>query len=193
MTYSTIKHASILVGDYSEVALPDDLLGELLRFYVLHTPCERSSAHARSFCYYGWTNDVRRNGLGAALDGARTVPGGEFLFPKSQPVSENGEGADLGYFYNRVSLGDGRVSDLTLERGAACNTYESNVWLRIFRHVRNCLAHGGFVAVGLDDGKGDVLVMEDHDNHNYTARMVIRVQTLVAWKEIIEAGPDALR
>lgn len=192
MAYNMTHHASILDKGYSEVMLADDLLGDPLRFYVLHTPCEGSSSLARPFKYYGWTDDVRRNGLGVALEDSITVPGGEFLFPRNQPVpKKNEKGVDLSYLYGRVSLGDGRVDDLTLERGAASNTNESNVWLRIFRHVRNCLAHGRFVAVKLNDGKGNVLVMEDRYGRSYTARMVIRVQTLVAWRDVIEAGPGA--
>ncbi len=192
MTYSTRNHDTILVkGGYRETALPGDLLGDLLRFYVLHTPCEKTSRQSRSFAYYGWKGDVRRNGLGEALEGAITVPGGEFLFPRNQPIPKDGErGIDLELLFNKAALTDGLAEDLTVERGAACNTYESNVWLRIFRHVRNCLAHGAFISVGLDDGKGDVLVMEDSSKGNYTARMILRLDTLVAWKDIIEAGPS---
>ena len=42
----------------------------------------------------------------------------------------------------------------------------------------------------MEEFLGPVMVMEDKDRYNITARMVLRVKTLYKWRDIILGGPD---
>lgn len=193
--YGISAHESILNGEYHQSVLSNDTMGDILRFYVLNTPCQGLSYQTRPFSSYGWEGDVRYNGLGKALDDALDAKHGQFLFPKypnrGYKVSTNDTVcANLDYLFRITSLTDGIVQDPLIERGASCATNESNTWLRVFRHIRNCLAHGRFKAVTSGNSTEPILIMEDRDKSNITARIVIKAKTLVAWKRIIENGPS---
>ena len=193
-SYSKNLHDSILTGYSDTVKLDDCVYGELASFYVLKSPCEGLSLQSVRFSDYGWIGDIRRNGLGKLLDSLKVTQGGKYLLPSRAPdgMPASYSGRYLGQLFRYADLGDGPLSDWLVERAVVRATPEANGWLRLFRHVRNCLAHGGFVCLPVEDGLGPVLVMEDADKTSYTARIVLRLETLLAWKRTIEAGPKSL-
>ena len=190
-SYDKRVHTSILYGYADPLSLSDDEYGELVAFYALRTPCEGLSLQSVPFSAYGWTGDIRNNGLGKLLDERKVTSGGAFLLPSRAPdgLPSTLNGRYLGQLFRHASLGDGPLIDWTVERAVIAATSGSNSWLRLFRHVRNCLVHGRFICLPVEGGLGPMLVMEDEDKYNYTARIVLRVETLLVWKRTIEAGP----
>lgn len=69
--------------------------------------------------------------------------------------------------------------------------YKRNIWMSIFRHIRNSLAHSRYSVSKTN--KGYVFAFEDVDMTEtdaiVTARMVIKKSTLIKWIDIIENGP----
>ena len=190
--YSKVSHVSVLQGYSDTVRLDDAVYGELASFYALRTPCAGLSLQSLTFSDYGWVGDIRRNGLDSLLESKKTTRGGTFTFPRnaSSMSSSSSNTRYLGQLFSSASLEDGPLNDWLVERGVARPTPGDNRWLRLFRHVRNCLVHGRFVCLPAGYDSGSVLVMEDADGSSYTARMVLRVETLLAWKKTIEAGPE---
>lgn len=181
--YSKSRHESILDDYPHAIDLDGEPLMELYRFYVLHCPCEGSSYQGRAFDSYGWSGSITRNGLGQLLDGVSAEGRGPFYLPKEY------RGAGLDKLFAQANLHDGKLSDTVTERAAIAGTRDSSAYLRLFRHIRNCLAHGRFVAVrGSEDGPIS-LVMEDCNRQSVTARMVLRLNTLLGWAETVESGP----
>lgn len=190
-TYGVAAHPSIL-GEFSGCELLDDTsLWSLYEFYVLHSPCVNVSRQGRSFEQYGWGGSIRDTGLGFELEEAFTKHKGQMFVPRGPHKLPHGDklAVDMARMFQLADLSDGPLSDVVTERVAMKATKGGNSWLRLFCRVRNCLAHGRFGAVDPADGLGPSLIMEDADAGNITARMVLRLQTLLKWREIIELGP----
>lgn len=189
--YSVATHRSIL-SECPDCRLLDDvMLWALYEFYVLHSPCENVSCQGRPFGQYGWSGSIRDTGLGSELEAAFTECKGQMFAPRG-PVSilcGDKLAVDLSRMFQLADLSDGPLLDVATERVAMRATTGSNSWLRLFRRIRNCLAHGRFEVADLADGLGPSLIMEDRDANNITDRMVLRLQTLLKWREIIERGP----
>ncbi len=178
-----LSNESILQKYPCEVSLEDDDFQKLYRFYVLNSPCEGQSHQRISFEEYGWEGGIRESGLGRALD--RVIPegSGPFFLPRVD------SGATLEQMFSQARLFNGMLRDTSTERAAAAKSSDSNTYLRLFRHVRNCFAHGRFVLVESCDRPDGVFIMEDRDHHNYTARMVLGRNTLLEWARIVRRGP----
>ena len=87
---------------------------------------------------------------------------------------------------------DGQLTDTSMMRAATAGTTDSNSYLRLFRHIRNCLAHGRFIAIDDAQSHKTNLIMEDKDNLNYTARMVLSLDTVIKWTSIVTQGPQGI-
>ncbi len=61
----------------------------------------------------------------------------------------------------------------------SCN----NLFNSIFRHIRNSLAHGRFILYEVDNT--EYLFFEDVNQEKVTARMVMKIETLLQWISII--------
>jgi len=81
----------------------------------------------------------------------------------------------LEILFRKANLSDGPLKDTTTERAVTKSGNESNSWLRLFRHIRNCLAHGTFAILPRNEQGKVPVVMEDKDRTSYTARMVFSV------------------
>lgn len=189
--YSTTKHPSIL-SECPDCKLLDDAeLWALYEFYVLHSPCEKTSCQGRPFERYGWSGSIRDTGLGSELEAAFTECKGQMIVPRGPVSIPRGDklAVDLPRMFQLADFTDGPLLDVATERVAMRATSGSNSWLRLFRRIRNCLAHGRFEAADPADGLGPSLIMEDRDANNITARIVLRLQTLLKWREIVGRGP----
>lgn len=58
-----------------------------------------------------------------------------------------------------------------------------NIFNSIFRHIRNSLAHGRFILYEVDNT--EYLFFEDVNHEKVTARMVVKIETLLQWISII--------
>lgn len=181
-----IKHQSILEDYDNQIELDDNDFNSLYRFYVLNAPYPKHSFQGRSFPDYGWTGSISQNGLGKALDSALSENSGLFYLPGKDT------GVKLASLFQQAGLHDGLLSDIDRERAAiTLNTKKgTNNYLRLFRHVRNCFAHGRFILVSTELNPDGVFVMEDRDSYNITARIVLRKRTLLDWSLVVSAGPN---
>lgn len=183
-TYGVRNHDTILVDYENERDLPDQDFLALFRFYVLYSPCNNASLKGISLKERGWEGGIWSNGLGKLLDEAKPKSSGPFHLP----IKDNGK--QLHQLFAEASLEDGKLSDVSTERAVTTISKRSeNIYLRLFRHVRNCFAHGRFKYLVNKDSPEGMFVMEDRDRDNYTARMVLGKTTLLSWARIIEAGP----
>ena len=184
--YGIRSHESILAV-YDSLIEPEwSMLSPLFEFYVLHSPARGQSALGIKIEERGWSSDAWRDDLRGRLDSVLPFEDGRTLF---LPTTNSKSG--LARLFDDCNLEDGPLADLHIERAAARPSSDAYRCLRLFRHVRNCLAHGSFVVVGDEGVLGPVMVMEDKDRYNITARMVLRVKTLYKWRDIILGGPDA--
>lgn len=183
-TYGIRSHNTILVDYENERELPDQDLLALFRFYVLYSPCDNASLKGISLKERGWQGNIRSNGLGKLLDEEIPKGSGPFYLPAID------NGANLRQLFAHARLADGKLSEISTERAVTTLGKRSeSQYLRLFRHVRNCFAHGRFKYLVNEDSPEGIFVIEDRDRDNYTARMVLGKATLLSWARIIEAGP----
>lgn len=183
--YSHSKHNSILPEPSVCQDLNDQEFIILYRFFVQHSPCNAQSRQSITFEERGWKGNIQNNGLCKKLDDAIKGQKGPFFIPRKY------NGAGLEILFRKANLSDGPLKDTTTERAVTKSGNESNSWLRLFRHIRNCLAHGTFAILPRNEQGKVPVVMEDKDRTSYTARMVFSVETLLSWAKIIESGPKA--
>lgn len=184
--YNIRAHTSILQDYPNKTNLDNYSMSILFDFYVLHCPCKSTSFQSKPFSSYGWKGSIRTNGLGKALDAAIPNGSGPFCLPKTYA----GAGLDKSFGY--TNLMDGQLADTSMMRAAIAGTTDSNSYLRLFRHIRNCLAHGRFIAIDDAQSHKTNLIMEDKDNLNYTARMVLSLDTVIKWTSIVTQGPQGI-
>lgn len=182
-TYSITNHPTILANYNEEITLSDGDLSRLCRFYIIHSPCNGQSLQKRTFSDYGWVGDIRTNGLGKLLDEAIPDGSGPFYLPGK------GSKNKLSQLYVQANLLDGPLMDYATERAAIRIGSDGNAYLRLFRHIRNCLAHGRFKYLETADKPNGIFIMEDKDKHSFTARMVLGKTTLLSWAQIVQNGP----
>ena len=183
--YSIRTHESILASYDGSIEPEWPLLSPLFEFYVLHSPAEGQSALGIKIEEYGWSPDAWRDDLQKRLDSILTSEKRRMLALPSRQSK-----AGLARLFADYDLGDGPLANLHVERAVVRPECDSYCYLRLFRHVRNCLAHGRFVVVEGEGVSGPIMIMEDKDKYSITARMVLRVETLYKWRNIILGGPD---
>lgn len=180
-----LSHKTILQDYNGQIELNDSDFCILFKFYVLNAPYPNQSNLGLSFRDYGWEGSILSNGLGQQLDEAISEKRGPFFLPARD------NGVRLSQMFQQAHLNDGAIGDLDRERAAiTINTSRQNQFVRLFRHIRNCLAHGRFVLVATQDNPSGIFILEDRDQHNITARIIFRKQTLLDWANIIKAGPS---
>lgn len=63
---------------------------------------------------------------------------------------------------------------------------QRNIFLSVFRHIRNGIAHGRFV---VHNANGyEFLFLEDKNRGKVTARINVKINTLIKWKNILESN-----
>lgn len=176
--YKFIASASILGTLPDEYTLSVKDYYSIYSFYVTHSMCKSLSVKKRGFCDYGWASNSTTDPLiAAALKGVLNLHRNpEFVFTTKNDLSSQ--------FTNR-SLADGPVTDLTRERAVIGITYEDSNYHKLFHHIRNGLAHGSFrLRNSLDHEK--MMIIQDNDRYNVTARIVLKLSTVLAFIEAID-------
>jgi hypothetical protein len=185
-TYKYIAHNTV-VGK-SNVELSNEDIFTLYKFFVLYSPCDGCSKQSKNFSIYGWTIGVNQHYDAPSLMLKQRL--NEVFNVDDHSSFTLTHDNDLADAFKKMDLVDGFPEDLTWERAVIGKTEGSNVYYKLFRRIRNSLAHGNFSLH--DVGGVTFFVMQDNTNHNVTARMIFRKSTLLRWIEIIEEGPPRM-
>ena len=154
---------------------------KIIVFFQFHAPVPGQSARCRTLEEYGWgtpwkkpywlNRQLRQNSSNYNL---------LFTAPSKSYMEENLERADL-----RENF----PSDLGRERICVADN-KRNQFMSVFYHIRNALAHGRFYITEFEEHR--LIVMEDVSPESgskaVSARMIIRINTLLAWITLIENG-----
>ena len=146
----------------------DDVLKDLIMFYVINTPCDDLSSSGIKLTEYGWGKDVWKN------DRLKN-----YLFSIAG-LERNSSFA---------------VASKTDEMKAICEG-RYNEFLSICYHIRNAFAHGRLAMYGYKNGSDIVFALEDgvkkKGKFEVRSCMILKKSTLKKWMEILKSGryPD---
>lgn len=87
-------------------------------------------------------------------------------------------------YFDDVDLIAGFPTDLITQRAFIGKTSENSKFLKLFYRIRDSLSHGKFIVIEV--AGEDVIVMQDDNTYNVTARIVIKKETLIGWIQIID-------
>ena len=173
----------------------DSQLLRIVTFYVFNTPCESASTMGKSLKEHGWTDPWGSENLAEQLSQASNefafVPSGQGqLFLKALmrnglyydfPNPDMSEKEIVCFQVYKKRDGD-KDKDKNKDR---VNRDKERQWMSLFKRIRNAFAHGRFCVKKTE--KGDMMVLEDEYSLKPTARMQIRIDTLIKWIDIIES------
>lgn len=177
-SYKYKKYNSILSGQADEYVLSETEYFLLYNFFVTYSMCDHQSEKKRTFIDYGWnSNKIKNTDLGNALNEIINFNKNSFFVF----TEEN----DLAKRFNDLQLTDGNLDDLNNERAVISKTSDQNKYLKLFHRLRNCLAHGKYV-LKFSSQREKMLICQDNDQHNVTARIVIKLSTLLTFVNVID-------
>ena len=166
-------------------AYADDVLKELVLFYVINTPCVGLSSSGLSLSEYGWSNDVwKKNKLKKALFEIAGLETGKsfFVAHKTNEMKKVCKSANLSKGFHK----DRDNERIAIYRG------RYNDFLSICYHIRNAFAHGRLAMYDYNNNSDIVFVLEDGIKKNgefqVRSRMVLKKNTLKQWMDIIKSG-----
>lgn len=166
-------------------------LQNLIRFYCIECPVPKSSSHGIDLVEYGWDAPWKKpQKLNCKLKKAST---NEHLC-WSVTAYKDMEGKLLSAGLQTIDY-----DSSFLEEIAVFYDSKSNQTLSLLTHIRNSFAHGRFYVFESTD---DVtwIVMEDvakwkkddpQGTKRLSARILLRVETLESWIDLIKRGPEA--
>ena len=186
-TYKYIISNSILYQQEDDYELSQSEFYMLYSFYVTYSCCGNQSLKKRTFAEYGWGNFARsignkisdrsvylKDALTEIIDlDDRT----HFIFIT--------DGDDVSQCLSQVDLADGILADLETERCVCMKNNEKNRFLNLFYRIRDGFAHGKFLLKYSRNGLRSVIIQDD-DGHNVTARIVLKLDTLLKMVEVID-------
>lgn len=179
-TYRYSKGSSILGNLHDEYQLSKEEYYKVYSFYVTYSMCGTQSAKKRSFTSYGWDGEnVKSTTLGKALLAVLNLNRNpSFVFTDRD---------DLAAQFNALYLTDGDLENVDNERAVIGKTSESNNYLRLFYRIRDGFAHGKYLLRFSSSGEKMVIIQDD-DRYNVTARIVLKLSTLLKFIEVIDTN-----
>lgn len=178
--YRFLQADSILGTLPDEYSLSTDEYYQLHSFFVTYSICRSCSAKKRSFPDYGWPSNCTTDpALSAALKGVLNLSRNlHFVFTTKD---------DLSACFAAQDLSDGAVGDLSFERAVIGITNESTNYHKLFRHIRNGFCHGKY-KLRLSPDNEKMIVIQDDDKTNVTARIVLKLDTLLGFVRAIDVN-----
>ena len=177
-TYQYKIADSILGMVPDNFALTIDEYYRIYTFFVTYSMCDKQSAKKRSFSDYGWQNgNIKNTALGNALAAVLNLNRNpHFIFTDKN---------ELGTKFNALDLPDGIATNLAYERAVVGKTSESNNYMKLFYRIRDGFAHGKF-KLRFSTTNEKMVVIQDDDGHNVTARIIIKLDTLLNFVSAID-------
>ena len=136
--------------------------------------CENQSDKKRTLEDYGWASTVNYSEITGVLKERIGFDIENFVF--------RDDGCLRAVFRENNLIINGVTLDS--ERGVIGKTVGQNKLLKLFHRIRNIFSHGRF-AMRLS-GEDRYIIMEDKDSHNVTARIVIKLDTLMGIVDTID-------
>lgn len=178
--YQYKRENSILGSCIDEYKLSEEEFCKLYSFYVTYSMCGSQSAKKRTFIDYGWPdNAISKTELGEKLKSVLKLSyNKKFVFTDKDNLAEQ---------FHLLELDDGELINLDQERAVISKTSENNNYLKLFYRIRNGLAHGKFRLLFSSSGERMVIIQDDNTN-NVTARIVIKLSTLLLYIDVIDVN-----
>lgn len=176
--YKYKKADSILGLMLDEYSLTESEFYQLYSFYVTYSMCGAQSMKKRTFVDYGWQDEsIKDTMLGCALKNILNLNhNSNFIFTDKDK---------LGSQFISHDLPDGAVKNVDYERAVIVKNSEPNNYLQLFYRVRDGLAHGRF-KLRYSSSNAKMVVLQDNDRYNVTARIVISLDTLLRFVQTID-------
>ena len=181
-SYKYIKENAIISPDLDDYCLSIDEYYRIYSFYVTYSMCGNQSAKKRSFQDYGWDANTIKGVDGAVLKKALkdvldlTKAETSFVFAKDDNLKE---------LFTKYQLEDAPLTDIERERAVIVSAGGTNRYLNLFYRIRDGFAHGLF-NLRYSTKREKMVVIEDHDQYNVTARIVIKLDTLIQFVYAID-------
>lgn len=175
-TYKYKREESIVLNFDDDYELSQEEYYLLYSFFVTYSMCGNQSGKKKNFVDYGWQNiNLKNSPLETELQKIINLKEKQFVFTDKDNLKEE---------FKNNNLTDGKLSDYTTERCVIAKTNENNKYLKLFYRVRDGLAHGKFYLKKEQDEK--IVIIQDDNTHNVTARIVIKLQTLLNIIKIVD-------
>ena len=172
------KEESIVGNLKDDFELSSQEFYTIFEFFIVSNICRKGSLRKKSLKEYGWGSDsLNASGLRKQLQGILSLDNNFVFLDKNEDIKSQFIKHDL----------DGRLESLICERGVIGYINEDNQYFKLFHRIRNCLAHGSFV-LKYSFNKEKMVVMQDQDQYNVTARIVLKLKTLLAIISIVKKG-----
>lgn len=177
-TYQYRVIDSILGTVPDEYTLSENEYYRIHSFFVTYSMCGTQSAKKRTFSDYGWNGECVKNTLlGNTLKGVLNLNRNpEFVFSEKD---------DLAVQFATLNLPDGMVVDVDKERAVIGKTIGANNHLKLFYRIRDGFAHGKF-KLRLSSSGTKMVIIQDDNQYNVTARIVIKLDTLLNYVNAID-------
>lgn len=170
-TYKFKKENSIVHNSPDEYILSESEYCHLYKFFVTYSLCKSQSFKQRLITDYGWSsNSIVASGLKEEL--------GRVLALDDNPMFVFTDKNDLRAQFECTNLLDGVPQELLQERAVVGRTNEDNKYYKLFHRIRNALAHGRY-SLRINARGEKMVVMQDNDRDNVTARLVLKLETLL--------------
>ena len=185
-TYRYYARNSIIANIQDEYLLTQDEYAILYSFYVTYSMCGNQSAKKRTFADYGWDSEnittiVEHKRIETDLGNAlKQIV--DFSTNNNFVFTDND---DLALQFSNNNLGDGVLPNYDTERAVIASTSANNKYLKLFYRVRDGFAHGKF-ALKLASDKTRMVVIQDDNTSNVTARIVIKLSTLIDFIKCVD-------
>ena len=173
-TYKYKCEESIINGLEDQYELSEYEYNKLYKFFVTYSMCENQSDKKRTLADYGWASTVKYSEIKKELKEKINFNIENFVFRDEGGLKDVCTENNL--IINKVALDS--------ERGVIGKTAGQNKLLKLFHRIRNVFSHGRFVM--RLSGKDRYVIMEDKDSHNVTARIVIKLDTLIGIIDTID-------
>ena len=178
-TYAYKTEKSILAHATDDYQLAQEEYYRIYSFYVTYSMCGTQSLKKRSFTDYGWeSNLIGGTDLGTALNAVLNLNKNKnFIFTDQD---------DLKKRFSDLSFADATLPNLDIERAVIGKTSEPNNYLRLFYRIRDAFAHGKYCLVFHPVTNEKMVVMEDNSPYNFTARLVLKLETIIGFINAVD-------
>lgn len=156
----------------------------IVLFYVLHSPCKKSSYSRVNLEDYGWKNPWHKEKFKEIIDGKANFNEKSFRFTSAHK--------DFKTLWIETEKPDNFYDEISEEFAVFSHAGESNPHLDMLHHIRNSLAHGRFTVK--KHNKEFYIFMEDvrevYNQLAVNARIVLKKKTLLNWIDIFECKSE---
>lgn len=180
--YKHVKAHSILNGLHDDYVLTTEEYGLLYEFFVTYSLCGAQSMKKRNISDYGWEGSITKSGLKKELLKHLALDSNEnFMFLNDKDKTK----AKVENKFKSVGLQDGNEFDFNYEHAVIGRTNENNAYFKLFYRIRDGFAHGRYILI-LTEKNEKMIIIQDNDAHTVSARIVIKLITLLEIIKVID-------